>query len=232
MKQRGPSRTAGAVGAGNHGFVSYPMIVDPKIESYIASLDENADSVLTAMEAFAERKGFPIVGRQSGNLLAMLARCIGARRVLELGSGYGYSAVWFARAIAEDGMVTCTDLSRDNRERAFGYFRTAGLEKKIEFIIGDALATARELPGPFDVVFNDIDKESYPATVEVALRLLRPGGLFITDNTLWSGKVADPSIVDAPTEAIRAFNRQVFAHKDLEAVIVPIRDGLAVCRKK
>jgi caffeoyl-CoA O-methyltransferase len=208
------------------------MIVDPKIESYIASLDGEADHVLSAREALAERKRFPIVGHHSGSLLAMLARCIGARRVLELGSGYGYSAVWFARALPDDGRVTCTDLSRDNRELAIGYFRTAGLEKKIEFLVGDALAAARGLQGPFDIVFNDIDKESYPVAIDVALRLLRPGGLFITDNKLWSGKVADPSIVDAPTEAIRAFNRQIFSRKDLEAVIVPIRDGLAVCRKK
>jgi predicted O-methyltransferase YrrM len=208
------------------------MIVDPTIESYIATLHGEADHVLSAMEALAERKRFPIVGHHAGSLLAMLARCIGARRVLELGSGYGYSAVWFARALPDDGMVTCTDLSRDNRERALGYFRTAGLEKKIEFLVGDALAIARDLQGPFDVVFNDIDKESYPVTIEVALRLLRPGGLFITDNTLWSGKVADPSIADSATDAIRAFNRQIFSHKDLEALLIPIRDGIAVCRKR
>lgn len=208
------------------------MIIDPNIQSYIASLDTEADPVLSAMEALAQRKRFPIVGHHSGSLLAMLARCIGARRVLELGSGYGYSAVWFARAIPDDGTVTCTDLSRDNRELAIGYFRTAGLEKKIEFVVGDALATARELQGPFDVVFNDIDKEFYPASIDVALTLLRPGGLFITDNALWSGKVADPAVVDSATEAIRAFNRQIFSRKDVEAVIVPIRDGLAVCRKK
>ena len=208
------------------------MIIDPNIQSYIASLDTEADPVLSAMEALAERKRFPIVGHHSGSLLAMLARCIGARRVLDLGSGYGYSAVWFARAIPDDGTVTCTDLSRDNRELAIGYFRTAGLEKKIEFVVGDALATARELEGPFDVVFNDIDKEFYPASIDVALTLLRPGGLFITDNALWSGKVADPAVVDSATEAIRAFNRQIFSRKDVEAVIVPIRDGLAVCRKK
>ena len=208
------------------------MIVDPAIESYIASLDGDADHVLSAMEALAERKRFPIIGHQSGSLLAMLTRCIGARRVLELGSGYGYSAVWFARALPDDGTVTCTDLSRDNRELALGYFRTAGLERKVEFLVGDALEIARDQQGPFDIVFNDIEKEAYPVTVEVALRLLRPGGLFITDNTLWSGKVADPSVTDAPTEAIRAFNRQIFSHMGLEALIVPIRDGIAVCRKK
>ena len=208
------------------------MIVDPQIESYIASLDGDTDHVLSAMEAMAERKRFPIVGHHSGSLLALLARCIGARRVLELGSGYGYSAVWFARSLPEDGKVTCTDLSKDNRELALGYFRTAGLEKKVEFLVGDALSIAHDLQGPFDIVFNDIDKESYPSTVDVALRLLRPGGLFITDNTLWSGKVADPAVVDAHTEAIRSFNRTTFSHKDFESVIVPIRDGITVCRRR
>jgi caffeoyl-CoA O-methyltransferase len=208
------------------------MITDPRIESYIASLDGEADPVLSAMEALAERKRFPIIGHHSGSLLAMLARCIGARRVLELGSGYGYSAIWFARALPDDGKVICTDLSRDNRELALGYFRTAGLEQKIEFIVGDALATARDQQGPFDIVLNDIEKEAYPLTIDVALRLLRPGGLFITDNTLWSGKVADPSVTDPSTEAIRSFNRQIFSHKDFDALIVPIRDGVAVCRKK
>jgi caffeoyl-CoA O-methyltransferase len=208
------------------------MITDPRIESYIASLDGEADHVLSAMEALAERKRFPIIGHHSGSLLAMLARCIGARRVLELGSGFGYSAIWFARALSNDGKVICTDLSRDNRELALGYFRAAGLEQKIEFIVGDALATARDQQGPFDIVLNDIEKEAYPLTIDVALRLLRPGGLFITDNTLWSGKVADPSVTDPSTEAIRSFNRQIFSHKDFDALIVPIRDGVAVCRKK
>ena len=109
------------------------MIIDSRIESYIASLDGEPDHVLSAMEALAERKRFPIIGHHSGSLLAMLARCIGARRVLELGSGYGYSAVWFARALPDDGKVICTDLSRDNRELALGYFRTAlpGTEDRV-----------------------------------------------------------------------------------------------------
>jgi len=208
------------------------MIVDPRIESYIASLDGHTDPVLAAMEALAERKGFPIVGRQAGTLLGILARGIGARRVLELGSGYGYSALWFARALPEDGMVICTELSSDNRDCAMGYFRTAGLAKKIEFHVGDALATARTLTGHFDIVFNDIDKEEYPASVDVAVALLRPGGLFITDNALWNGMVADDGASDPTTEAVRKFNRLIFSRDDLDCVILPLRDGLAVCRKK
>ncbi len=208
------------------------MIVDPRIESYIASLDGRPDPVLAEMEALAERRSFPIIGRHMGALVAMLARSVGARRVLELGSGYGYSAVWFARALPSDGRVTCTDLSRDNRDLALGYFRTAGLEERVEFLVGDALAIAGGLKGPFDIVFNDIDKEAYPASVEVAVPLLRSGGLFITDNTLWKGMVAEPGHSDRTTEAVRAFNRLVFSRQDLESVILPVRDGVTVCRKK
>lgn len=208
------------------------MIIEPRVESYVASLDVQPDPVLAAMEALAERRHFPIVGRQVGAFMAMLARLIDARRVLELGSGYGYSALWFARALPELGRVICTDLSRDNRELAMGYFRTAGQEKRIEFHVGHALEIARGLKGPFDLIFNDIDKHDYPASIDVAVPLLRPGGLFITDNSLWDGRVADESATDATTEAVRAFNRALFARSDLETVIVPLHDGLAVCRRK
>ncbi|MGO9308072.1 MAG: O-methyltransferase [Spirochaetia bacterium] len=208
------------------------MIVEPRIESYIAALWASPDPVLAAMEALAERRAFPIVGRHTGALLGLLARCIGARRVLELGSGYGYSAVWFARALPEDGTVICTDHSADNRDLAMGYFRTAGLESRIDFRVGDGLSIARrEVPG-LDIVFNDIDKEDYPASVEVAVSLLRSGGLFITDNTLWKGKVAEEGRGDEGTEAVRTFNKMVFSRTDLESVIFPIRDGVTVCRKK
>jgi predicted O-methyltransferase YrrM len=208
------------------------MIVEPRIESYIAALWASPDPVLAAMEALAERRGFPIIGRHGGALLGLLAHCIGARRVLELGSGYGYSAVWLARALPEHGTVVCTDHSADNRDLALGYFRTAGLESRVDFRVGDGLTIARgEEPG-LDLVFNDIDKEFYPESVEVAVPLLRSGGLFITDNTLWKGKVAEDGRGDKLTEAVRAFNKSVFSRPDLESVIFPIKDGITVCRKK
>ena len=208
------------------------MIVDPHVESYIASLDGQADPVLAAIETLAARKSFPIIGRHAGSFLAFLARCIGARRVLELGSGYGYSALWFARALPEDGTIACTDLSRDNRDLAMNFFHTAGMEKRISFHVGDALVYARTQKGPFDIILNDIDKESYPASVDIAVPLLRSGGLFITDNTLWNGKVADEKATDAATRAIRSFNQAVFARVDLESLLIPLKDGLTVCRKK
>jgi caffeoyl-CoA O-methyltransferase len=208
------------------------MIVDERIEAYLGTLAGQVDPVLAAMESLAERKHFPIVGRQAGMLLGLLTHACGARRVLELGSGFGYSALWFARALPEVGRVICSDLSPDNRDLAMGYFRTAGLSEKIDFRVGEALQMARSLSGPFDIVFNDIEKEAYPASITVALGLLRAGGLFITDNTLWSGKVADEKVTDATTGAIREFNRLICSREDLESVILPVHDGLAVCRKK
>ncbi len=206
-------------------------IVNRKIETYLAGLDGRADPVRLDMEARARETGFPIVGPQVGRLLGILARGIGARRVLELGSGYGYSALWFARSMPPGGAVTCTDLSAENRELALEFFRRAGLEKSLSFHVGNALSYARTQTGPFDIVFNDIDKEDYPQSVPVALALLRVGGLFVTDNVLWSGKVADGGRPDSATRAIREFNRIVSSRDDLETVILPLRDGVAVCQK-
>ena len=206
-------------------------IVDSKIEGYIASLEAEADPVRAGMESRARETGFPIVGPQVGRLLGMLARFAGARQVLELGSGYGYSALWFARSFADGGMVTCTDLSEENKDLAMSYFNAAGLTASISFTVGDALSFARTLAGPFDIVFNDIDKEQYPNSIEVALRLLRPGGLFITDNVLWDGKVTGSGRADPTTQAIREFNRMITDRRDVQTVFLPVRDGVAVCQK-
>jgi len=206
-------------------------IVAKKIETYISGLDGRQDPVRAEMEALARGSDFPIVGPQVGRLLGILARGIEARRVLELGSGYGYSALWFARALSNGGGVTCTDLSTENRDRALEFFRRAGVQDRVSFHVGDALAFARTLAGPFDIVFNDIDKEHYPESVSVVVPLLRVGGLFITDNVLWSGKVAAGGRPDAATAAILEFNRAVSSRDDLETVILPLRDGVAVCQK-
>ena len=206
-------------------------IVDAKVEKYISSLDGKQDSVHRRMEEIARGNGFPIVGPQVGKLLSILARSVSARRILELGSGYGYSALWFARGMQDRGMIDCTDLSTENRDQALAFFREAGIEKSVTFHVGDALEVARAQKGPFDIVFSDIDKKDYPRSVPLALKLLRVGGLFITDNVLWSGKVADQRKRDEATEAIRQFNQMICGRDDLETVIVPIRDGVAVCQK-
>ncbi len=207
-------------------------IINPKIESYIASLAKADDPILTEMEERAARQDFPIVGPQAGRLLEMLARFAQAKRVLELGSGFGYSAYWFARGLAPGGVIHCTDLSAANRDLAMSFFRKAGLSERLIFHVGDALASARKLKAPFDIVFNDIDKKAYPESVETALALLRTGGLFITDNVLWKGRVVEGSNRDETAAAIVKFNEMVCGRRDLQTVILPLRDGLAVCQKK
>ncbi|OHD24464.1 MAG: hypothetical protein A2064_00375 [Spirochaetes bacterium GWB1_66_5] len=207
------------------------FIVDPRVETYLRSLDRTADPVLEEMEVLARERDFPIVGAHAGKLLSILTRATGARRVLELGSGFGYSAWWFARGLPPGGRVTCTDFSADNRELALGFLAKAGLADKIEFLVGDALQASRPLAGGFDIVFNDVDKQSYPESVPVAVSLLRPGGLFITDNALWYGKVAEKRVGDSTTRAVRRFNELLHGSAELEAVILPVHDGLAVAVK-
>jgi SAM-dependent methyltransferase len=130
------------------------FIVDPRVETYLRSLDRTADPVLEEMEELARERDFPIVGAQAGKLLSIITRATGARRVLELGSGFGYSAWWFARSLPPGGRVTCTDFSADNRELALGFLARAGLADKVEFLVGDALQQARALSDGFDIVFN------------------------------------------------------------------------------
>jgi caffeoyl-CoA O-methyltransferase len=207
------------------------MIVNPNVERYLDSLEPRPDAVRRAMERRAARERFPIVGPQVGRLLAMLAASMRARRVLELGSGFGYSALWFARALPASGEVHLTDGSENRLAWARKYLQRAGLVRRARFHPGDALATLGRIQGRFDIVFNDVDKEQYPAVVDRAVEILRPGGLLITDNALWYGKVtrmrADPA-----TRGVQEYNRRVFSRKDLDTVILPLRDGVALSRKK
>ncbi len=204
------------------------MIQEDKMQAYLASLQPSPDPICAELERQAEELDFPIVGPQVGRLLGMLTRLSGARRVLELGSGFGYSALWFARALPDDGQVLLTDFSSEQLHQARDSLKRAGLLAKARFHQGDGLALLGQLEGPFDIVFNDIDKEQYPQVIEPALALLRPGGLLITDNALWYGKPADPAISDPATEGVRAYNRLVSTRSDLQTIILPVRDGVAV----
>ncbi len=207
------------------------FVVDPRVAAYLQALDRTADPVLEEMEELARKKDFPIVGAHAGRLLGILTRATGARRVLEMGSGFGYSAWWFARSLPPGGQVVCTDYSPENRTLALDFLAKAGLAGRVEFLVGEALEAARTLAGGFDIVFNDIDKRAYPESVPVAVSLLRPGGLFITDNALWSGRVAESRTTDPSTLAIRRFNALLHGSAELEAVILPVHDGLAVAVK-
>jgi predicted O-methyltransferase YrrM len=204
-------------------------IVDPVAEDYMRALLERHDEpVLLEMEAEGERRGFPIVGRNVGVTLELLARSVGARRVVELGSGFGYSGYWHARAAGPDGEVHLTDGDPANEEQAMGYLGRAGLAGAVRFHVGDAVETLRALKGTFDVVYCDIDKEGYPDAWREARERVRPGGLYVCDNVLWSGRVADPAEDDERTRAIREHNELIAADERYVCSIVPTRDGVMV----
>src|SRR6185369_5134259 len=139
--------------------------MDDRVERYLTELagTEHGDDVLTDMEEYAAERGFPIVGRATGRFLEVAARSIGARRVMELGSGFGYSAYWFARAVGPGGEVRCTDGDPANAEAGASFLARAGLGDRVTYHVGDAVEQLSLLDGPFDVVFCDIDKTGYPA---------------------------------------------------------------------
>jgi caffeoyl-CoA O-methyltransferase len=208
-------------------------ITDPKIEAYIQGLLARHDEpVLLEMEAEGRERNFPIVGRMVGVVLEILARSIGAKRVFELGSGFGYSGYWFCRAVGSGGEVHLTDGDPENERKGMDYLGRAGLADRVRYHVGDAVTSLGAAEGSFDIVYCDIDKHGYPEAWRAGRQRIRPGGLFICDNTLWSGRVtADPEIEDerpAWTAAIREMNEAVAADPEFLASILPIRDGVLV----
>ncbi len=182
------------------------------------------------MEELAREKEIPIVGRQVGSLLYQLAITINAKRIFELGSAFGYSAYWFAKAVGIDGQVVFTDLSPENRDLAKKFFKHGGFQDRIQIHIGDGAMILGEISGEFDIIFNDIEKEDYPQIIDKAYNKLRTGGLFITDNMLWHGRVLSDDN-SPPTEGIREFTKLLMLHKGFYTTIVPIRDGLSISVK-
>jgi predicted O-methyltransferase YrrM len=205
-------------------------IVNPEIEGYMKSLIPSGDKVLEEMEEYARRNAFPMVGPLVGRFLYETALIGNAKTVLELGSGFGYSAYWFAKAIGESGTLTFTDMSQENARIAGDFFDKAGLRDRIDIRVGDAVRILEESPGGFDIIFNDIDKEYYPGVIDKAYDKLRKGGLLIADNVLWFGRVltgdGSPS-----TEGVREFTRLLFSHKGFFTTIIPLRDGLSLSVK-
>jgi caffeoyl-CoA O-methyltransferase len=205
--------------------------MDDGVEGYLADLAEveHGDPVLDDMEAYAAEHGFPIVHRATGRYLELAARSVGARRVMELGSGYGYSAYWFARAVGPEGEVVCTDADPENAERAQGYLEAAGLWDRVRYHVGDALEGLAVEDGDFDVVYCDVDKPGYPDCWRAASGRIRIGGLWLCDNVLWSGHVATGTDRDGLagwTAHIQEHNRLVAEDERYVGAIVPIRDGV------
>ena len=206
-------------------------ITHPAIEAYLTELLPANDSVLSAMERLAEKQRFPIVGPLVGRLLAQMAHITGAQRVFECGSGFGYSAYWFAKGMAGDGTVVFTDDEEENATLAKDFFKKGKVERRIQIEVGDALEIIDGQQGLFDIIFVDCEKARYPLAFEKALPKLRSGGLLIADNVLWFGQVLqrseDPSVI-----GIQRFNQLIAADPQLMTTIVPLRDGVSISLKR
>jgi caffeoyl-CoA O-methyltransferase len=208
-------------------------LIASEVSAYLESLVPARPPELARMERLARKTGFPIIGPAVGQLCYLLARSIGARSVFELGSGYGYSTAWFARAVKENGggVVHHVVWDDDLSQRARKHLSALGLDDVVRYAVGEAVETLRATSGEFDVIFNDIDKRGYPGSLPVIESRLRPGGLLITDNLLWSGKVFSIKDRSADTQGVRKFTRLVMKSPRWTASIIPIRDGVLVARK-
>jgi caffeoyl-CoA O-methyltransferase len=208
-------------------------ILVPAIDRYVNDILPARDPVLAEMERLAERENIPIIGPACMRLLSLLVQVSGAKRIFEMGSAIGYSAVWLARAAGRGSKIYYTDSDPKNLTRAKAFLRRAGVAGRVEMQLGDALVSFQRTPGTFDMIFIDVNKHQYPEAFRLALPRLRHGGLLAFDNILWSGRVGYKAKAgDKLTRTIQKFNRSLYANKELFPVIVPLRDGVIVCRKR
>jgi len=216
-----------------------------KTQEYLESLVPSREPELQKMEKYADEHGFPILGPVSGYYCYQLAVMLKAKSVFEMGSGYGYSTAWFAKAVKE----TCADDQREGRSdgggvvhhtvwdeklsgMAVSHLSNLGFDGLIQYHVAEAVETLRKTVGPFDIIFNDIDKEAYPESLPLIKEKLRSGGLLIIDNMLWHGQTLDPNDHEDSTDAIRRFTRDVTTDSDWIVSLAPLRDGLIVAYKK
>ncbi len=207
--------------------------LDSRVDRYLDELSRHGDPLLERMEERARADDFPIIGPVAGRFCYQAARMLGARRIFELGSGYGYSTLWFARAVAENGggevFHTVWDESLSKEARA--YIAEAGLSGVVRFTVSEAVAALKESAGPFDLIFNDIEKDGYPASLPTIKEKLRVGGALIVDNMLWYGRVFDADDRSASTSGVREATRLVYDDPDWSASLLPLRDGLLLAIK-
>ncbi len=214
----------------------------PHLHEYLDSLVPPRPPEMQAMEVYAKQTNFPIIGPASGYFCYQVARMIGARRVFELGSGYGYSTAWFAKAVQENlvlsgvegggGAVHHVVWDEQLSQQARGHLGALGFGDLLTYHVGEAVQALREATGPFDLIFNDIDKHGYPASLPVIAEKLRPGGALIIDNMLWHGAIFDDHDRSASTEGVREFTRLITSDPGWIASLVPLRDGMFLAYKK
>ena len=210
-------------------------ILSPEIEKYISNHSSAEDAVLYELYRETNLKVMHprmLSGAAQGKFLQMLAQLTAASRILEIGTYTGYSAICLARGMKTSGELHTIDIKEELYDIAHKYFVKAGLENQITQHTGNALHVIPELSGTFDLIFIDADKKNYPLYMDLCLEKLKPGGLLVADNVLWNGKVVEnPTPTDADTQGVIAFNQKIQDCKDLENVLLPLRDGLMLARK-
>lgn len=211
-----------------------PEISYVKVQDYLTSLVPPREPELKKMEELAEKNDFPIIGPACGYYCYQLARLIKAKSIFELGSGYGYSTAWFAKAVKENGGGVVHHTVWDDKlsQQAQRHLSALGSADVVQFHNAEAVETLRQTMGPFDIIFNDIDKEGYPDSLPVIKEKLRHGGILIIDNMIWHGQTLDPNDHEESTEAIRRFTRDITSGLDWIVSLVPMRDGMIVAYKK
>jgi caffeoyl-CoA O-methyltransferase len=204
------------------------------VREYLDGLVPPRPPELRVMEEYAQKNNFPIIGPASGQLCYLTARLIGARSVFEMGSGYGYSTAWFARAVAENGGGVVHHVVWDDglSQMARNHLDALGYSDLIRYTVGEAIGALRATDGPFDLIFNDIDKHAYPDSLPVVYDKLKPGGVLIIDNMLWHGGVFDAADHSPDTEGVRHFTQLITTDPRWIVSLVPIRDGLIVAQKR
>jgi caffeoyl-CoA O-methyltransferase len=204
------------------------------IQDYLTSLVPPRPAEMQTMEAYAERTNFPIIGAAAGYYCYQIARLIGAKTVLEMGSGYGYSTAWFARAVKENGGGVVHHIVWDEKLSGMAreHLGKLGYEGLIEYHVAEAVQTLRQMPGPFDLIFNDIDKEGYPDSLPLIKEKLRPGGVLLIDNMLWHARIFNSEDHSASTEGVRNFTNMITNDPDWVVSLAAVRDGVIVAYKK
>ena len=215
---------------------SMPPLTLAPVQHYLAGLRRDPHSHLAVIEAEGRAEGLPLVFPDTGALLHALARACGARRILEIGTAIGYSSLWLASALPADGMMISMERDAARAARARAHLAAAGHGDRFSVILGDAAHFLHKVAGPFDLIFQDSDKHLYEPMLDRLVSLLRPGGLLVTDNTLWSGEVI-PGFVAAPeknaveTTAIAAYNIRLAADTRLYTTLLQVGDGVSVSVK-
>jgi predicted O-methyltransferase YrrM len=213
------------------------QIVPDAVERYLASLNRGGDPVLQDVARTGASRDLPLVDAEVGALLRVLATAVRATRILEIGTAIGYSGIWMAGALPEGGMLLTMEVDEARVREARENFARAGLAERVTVIAGNAQRMLAKVSGPFDLIFQDGDKQMYGPMLERLVDLLRPGGLLVTDNVLWDGDVvpgfgpprhSDP----ADRDAIKAYNELIHNHPSLLTSVVPLRDGVAISVKR